>query len=39
VGASFIFEVGRRGPVVPYVQAKPIAKNDTEFVMGVGLRF
>lgn len=39
VGANFIFGVGRRGPVVPYVQAKLIAKDDTEFVIGVGLRF
>jgi len=39
VGANFIFGLGRRGPVVPYVQAKLIAKTDTEFVIGVGLRF
>jgi hypothetical protein len=39
VGANFIFGLGRRGPVVPYVQAKLIAKEDTEFVIGVGLRF
>ena len=39
VGANFIFGVGRRGPVVPYIQAKLIAKDDTEFVIGVGLRF
>jgi hypothetical protein len=39
MGANFIFGVGRRGPVVPYVQAKLIAKDDTEFVIGVGLRF
>ena len=39
VGANFIFGIGRRGPVVPYVQAKLIAGDDTEFVIGVGLRF
>jgi hypothetical protein len=39
VGADFIFGLGHRGPVVPYVQAKLIAKSDTEFVIGVGLRF
>ena len=39
VGADFLFGVGHRGPVVPYIQAKLIAKSDTEFVIGVGLRF
>jgi hypothetical protein len=39
VGADFIFGLGHRGPVVPYVQAKLIAKADTEFVIAVGLRF
>jgi hypothetical protein len=39
VGANFIFGVGHRGPVIPYIQAKLIAKSDTEFVIGVGLRF
>ena len=39
VGADFIFGLGHRGPVVPYIQAKLIAKSDTEFVIGVGLRF
>lgn len=39
VGANFIFGVGHRGPVVPYIQAKLIAKSDTEFVIGAGLRF
>ena len=39
VGANFIFGVGHRGPVLPYIQAKLIAKSDTEFVIGVGLRF
>lgn len=39
VGANFIFGVGHRGPVVPYIQAKLIAKSDTEFVIGVGVRF
>jgi hypothetical protein len=39
VGANFLFGIGRRGPVVPYVQAKLIAKDGTEFVLGFGLRF
>jgi hypothetical protein len=39
VGANFIFGIGHRGPVVPYIQAKLIAKSDTEFVIGAGLRF
>ena len=29
----------RRGHVVPYVQAKVIAKDDSEFVIAVGVRF
>ena len=29
----------RRGRVIPYAQAKIILKDDTEFVIGVGLRF
>jgi len=39
VGANFIFGIGHRGRVVPYIQAKLIAKSDTEFVIGAGLRF
>lgn len=39
VGADFLFGLGHRAPVVPYIQAKLIAKSDTEFVIGVGLRF
>ncbi len=39
VGADFILGVGRRGSVVPYVQAKLIAKERSEFVIAVGLRF
>ncbi len=39
VGANFLFGIGHRGPVVPYVQAKLIAKSDPEFVIAVGLRF
>jgi hypothetical protein len=29
----------RHGRVIPYVQAKVIVKDDSEFVIGVGLRF
>lgn len=37
---NFLAGVGlSRGPVVPYFQAKVIAKDDTEFSVGVGLRF
>lgn len=39
VGANFLFGLGRRGDVVPYIQAKLIVADDTEFVIGVGLRF
>lgn len=39
VGANFLFGIGRRGSVVPCVQAKLIAKDSTEFVLGFGLRF
>jgi hypothetical protein len=38
-GANFLFGVGVRGDVIPYVQAKLIAKKNTEFVVGFGLRF
>ncbi len=38
-GANFLFGVGLKGEVVPYVQAKLIAKKDTELVLGFGLRF
>jgi hypothetical protein len=37
---NFLVGIGlSRGPVVPYFQAKVIAKDDTEFSVGVGLRF
>jgi hypothetical protein len=39
VGANFLFGVGVKGDVIPYVQAKLLAKDDTEFVLGIGLRF
>jgi hypothetical protein len=29
----------RAGSVIPYVQAKVIVKDNSEFVIGVGLRF
>ena len=40
VAANFLAGVGvRTGGVIPYFQAKLIAKNDTEFVIAFGLRF
>ena len=39
VGANVLFGVGLKGEVIPYVQAKLILKEDTEFVVGFGLRF
>ena len=29
----------RTGSLIPYIQAKLIAKDDTEFVLAFGLRF
>jgi hypothetical protein len=40
VVANFLAGVGfSRGPVIPYFQAKLIAKSDTEFAIAFGLRF
>jgi hypothetical protein len=39
VGANLLAGVGLRGDVIPYIQAKVIVKDDTEFVIGFGLRF
>ena len=40
VGANFIGGVGfRTGSVIPYFQAKLIAKSDTEFAIAFGIRF
>ena len=40
VGLNLLAGIGaRRGRVIPYAQAKVILKSDTEFVIGVGLRF
>jgi len=40
VAANFLAGVGvRTGSLIPYFQAKLIAKDDTEFVLGFGLRF
>jgi len=39
-GLNLLAGIGaRRGRVIPYAQAKVILKSDTEFVIGVGLRF
>jgi hypothetical protein len=39
VGANVLLGVGLKGDVIPYVQAKLIAKKNTEFVIAFGLRF
>jgi hypothetical protein len=40
VAANFLAGVGvRSGSLIPYFQAKIIAKDDTEFVLAFGLRF
>jgi hypothetical protein len=39
VGLNLLFGVGLKGDVVPYVQAKVIVSDDTEFVIGFGVRF
>jgi hypothetical protein len=40
VGFNLLLGIGgRHGRVIPYAQAKVILKDDSEFVIGVGLRF
>jgi hypothetical protein len=40
VVANFLAGVGvKRGGLIPYLQAKLIAKDDTEFSLAVGIRF
>ena len=39
VGANILLGVGARGNVVPYVQAKLIVKDNTQFVIAAGIRF
>ena len=40
LGLNLLAGIGaRRGRVIPYAQAKAILKSDSEFVIGVGLRF
>lgn len=41
IGANILFGVGflSGGPVIPYVQAKVIAADNSDFVVGFGLRF
>lgn len=39
VGANLLAGVGLKGHVIPYVQAKLVLKDDTEFVVAFGLRF
>jgi len=39
LGANFLFGIGFAGDAIPYIQGKLIVKDDTEFSLGVGLRF
>jgi len=40
VGLNLLAGIGaRRGRLIPYAQAKVILKSETEFAIGVGLRF
>lgn len=39
VGANLLAGVGLKGRVIPYLQAKVIIKDNTQFVMAVGVRF
>ena len=39
VGANFLFGIGAKGRVIPYVQAKLIVKDNTQFSIAAGLRF
>jgi hypothetical protein len=39
VGANILLGVGARGRVIPYVQAKLLIKDDTQFVIAAGIRF
>jgi hypothetical protein len=39
VGANFLAGIGARGRVIPYLQAKLIVKDNTQFSIAAGLRF
>ena len=39
VGANIFMGVGARGRVIPYVQAKLLIKDHTQFVIAAGIRF
>jgi hypothetical protein len=39
VGANLLAGAGLKGRVIPYVQAKVIIKDNTQFVMAFGVRF
>ena len=39
VGLNLLFGVGLKGNVIPYIQAKLIVSDSTEFVIAFGLRF
>ena len=39
IGANILLGVGARGNVIPYVQAKLIVKDNTQFVIAAGIRF
>ncbi len=39
IGLNLLFGLGLKGEVIPYVQGKVIVSDNTEFVIGFGLRF
>ena len=39
LGLNLLFGVGLKGEVIPYIQAKVIVSDNSEFVIGVGVRF
>jgi hypothetical protein len=39
VGANFFAGIGARGRVIPYLQAKVVVKDNTQFSLAAGLRF
>lgn len=39
VGANFLAGVGAKGRVIPYIQAKLIVKDNTQFSIAAGVRF
>ena len=39
LGANILLGVGVKGNVIPYVQAKLVVKDNTQFVIAAGIRF